>query len=178
MKTISFGIILFFVLVHSAFGQKEIKEKCSVKGKKNDLIAATRLDSKFPTVYLSVDNTVSSKGSRISEDDLIRFRIHNNTCWDISLDTWGGNDDLDDVGLFYDILSSNEKVELRKSCHVCSITRLKPGTFVRFSIEKEEIVVGKAIRIKFAYAWETDIENYAGREPSHYVYLNTNDLEK
>jgi hypothetical protein len=108
-------------------------------------------------------------------DQGVWLRLHNNTRWPIVIEMNSVPSEYGDAGLFYDVVSDS-KVILEGQCHVCSSNKLSPGRSLLFSLPREDLVKGGAIRINFSYGWENPDDVFAGREPEHYVYFYASKL--
>lgn len=84
----------------------------------------------------------------------------------------------DPVGqLYYDVLSGRELV-IHLECHVCSHNPLAAGKSFVFSIPREELSTGRALRVPFSYIWEDWNDVSGGREAVHYVLFDASNLPK
>jgi hypothetical protein len=135
-----------------------------------------RFKKDSPTVYITFNRVARREPLRAGESDQgVWLRLHNNTRWPIVLEMNGVPSEYGDAGLFYDVLSER-KVILEGRCHVCSSNRLSPGRSLVFSLPREDLGKGGAIRISFSYGWEDPDDVFAGREPEHYVYFYASKL--
>jgi hypothetical protein len=48
---------------------------------------------------------------------------------------------------------------------------LHPGHYILFTVPREDLAKGCAIRVKFSYGWED-----SSGEPEHFVYFYNSDL--
>ena len=123
-----------------------------------------------PTVYISFERAGKREPLLNGEsDEGIWLRLHNNTRWSIKLDM---NDvpsaEFGDADLFYEVMA-DKKVVVDMRCHVCSTDSVPPGRSVLFSVPREHLAKGRAIRISFAYEWEEDGNRSTVGEPQHLV---------
>jgi hypothetical protein len=135
-----------------------------------------RIKKASPTVYITFGHIGRREPLRAGESDQgVWLRLHNNTRWPIVLEMNGVPSAYGDAGLFYDVLS-DRKVIREGRCHVCSSNRLSPGRSLVFSLPREDLAKGGAIRVSFSYGWEDPDEVFAGREPEHYVYFHASKI--
>lgn len=131
-----------------------------------------------PTVYVSFDHAGKREPLRNGESENgIWLRLHNNTRWAIRLDMGDAPKEYGDAVLFYEVLSG-EKVIVDMRCHVCSTNKLPPGKSILFSLPREYLDEGRAIRIGFSYEWEEDESRSTSLEPQHYVYFYSYNLPR
>jgi hypothetical protein len=143
------------------------------KQRKKEVI---RIKKDIPTVYMTFERVGTRKPLKEGEGtEGVWLRLHNNTRWFIMLDMNDVPTEYGDAGLFYDVLLDG-KVKYERQCHVCSSNRLSPGRSLIFSLPREDLGKGGAIRVRFSYGWENPDDASAGREPEHYVYFYTSAL--
>lgn len=130
-----------------------------------------------PTVYISFERVGKRAPLRNGEsDEGVWLRVHNNTRWPIFLDMNDvPSERYGDAVLFYEVLS-DEKVVIDARCHVCSVSKLPPGKSIVFSLARNYLAEGDAIRISFNYEWEADENGSTSLEPQHYIYFYSSDL--
>lgn len=143
----------------------------SAQMRKSKLPEDVRLKKDSPTVYVTFDRVAKREPLRAGESNQgIWLRLHNNTRWPIVLKMNAVPAEYGDAGLFYEVLSER-RVIVDGGCHVCSTNRLSPGRSLLFSLPREVLTKGEAIRVSFSYSWEDPDDVFAGREPEHYVYF-------
>jgi hypothetical protein len=130
-----------------------------------------------PTVYISFERAGKREPQLNGEsDEGIWLRLHNNTRWSIKLDM---NDvssaEFGDADLFYEVVA-DEKVVVDMRCHACSMDSVRPGQSLLFSVPREHLAKGRAIRISFAYEWEEDASRSTVGEPQHLVSFESSKL--
>ncbi len=120
-----------------------------------------RIDKRLPSVYLSFEKFGPRKPRYPSESEQgVWLRLNNNSCWEITVKTFGVTSEYGDVGLFYDVRrdlrSSNDlKVPVGyRIADISSVRTLKPGGSLVFSIPREHLVPGLYILVGFSYEWE------------------------
>jgi hypothetical protein len=130
----------------------------------------------MPTVYITFERAGNRKPLEQGESDQgVWLKLHNNTGWPLRLAMNGVPKEYGDAALFYDVLSEG-KVVVEGRCHVCSSNQLHPGGSLLFSLPREDLVEGCAIRVKFSYGWEHPDDVFADREPQHFVYFYSSKL--
>lgn len=129
-------------------------------------------ESELPTVYLEFEpNKSDSKKGSTTDESQVLIRLRNRSRWGIRLETSGDDRVFGSTKLFYDILKNADTVERKLGCHVCTFTILRPGKSLVFGVPKQHLVEVYALRLKFSYEWEDVGKVFAGREPTHYVFL-------
>ena len=135
-----------------------------------------RLRKDVPTVYITFERAGKRKPLEQGESEQrIWLRLHNNARWRLRLAMNGVPKEYGEAALFYDVLSEG-KVVVERRCHVCSSNQLRPGRSLLFSLPREDLVKGGAIRVKFSYGWEHPDDVFADREPQHFVYFYSSKL--
>jgi hypothetical protein len=112
-------------------------------------------------------------GQGADKDERLWLKIHNNQHWGIRLEMSGTAPGEGEANLFYDVLDRYEHISDSISCHVCSTNILSPGKSLTFSIPKDHLVSVYAIRIRYSFAWEDDLNL---DEPQDYSYFLSSDL--
>ena len=170
MKKLTIAVLLVMV-VFSLYANTSAQYK-----QKKKIPEPVRVDKRFPTIYLTLEPSrkIVFKSSDESGEK-VWVRLRNNSRWGIRLEASGEDRVFGNTRLFYDILSSPEKVEESFGCHVCTIIILGSGKSILFSFPKDHLSKAHALRFNFSYEWENDIDVFAGREPTHYVFLYAND---
>jgi hypothetical protein len=136
-----------------------------------------RNDKKKPTVYISFERAGKREPQLNGQsDEGIWLRLHNNTKWSIKLDMDEvPSAEFGDAGLFYEVVV-DEKVVADMRCHACTTDRVSPGQSLLFSVPREHLAKGRAIRITFAYDWEEDDARSTAGEPQHLVSFDSSKL--
>jgi hypothetical protein len=132
-----------------------------------------RIRKDRPGVYLTFERVGQLKVAEPGEDrERVWLRFHNNTRWPIVLDMSGvPSEEYGDAELYYAVLSGRELI-IRGECHVCSLNELGPGNTLIFSVPRGALGDGRAIRVRFSYAWEDQNDVAGGREATHYVFFD------
>ncbi len=130
-----------------------------------------------PTIYLTFERSgMVKEGLNNKKSERIWLRLNNNSRWGVRIEASGGNKALEDARLYYDMIDVKENLIVQHGCHVCSIVILGSGKSILFSVPSEDFSEESALRIKFSYAWENDLDVIAGLEPKHYVFFYSNNL--
>ena len=143
---------------------------------------STKSDRSGPSVYIDYVR----RGPRIplhTDDgsEGIWLRLHNNTRSALVMPTFGVPKENGDAGLFYEVRAtpgskiSNPPVGERPG-HMQSISTIKPGQTVQFSVPSEHLAQGLAIAVRFSYDWENQRLVTLGREPEHWVVFGAENL--
>jgi len=131
-----------------------------------------RLSKAHPSVYITFDRQGKIASMSNSEiEETVWLRLRNNTRWPIILDMNGvPSKAYGDAALFWDVLCKGTEPAIRR-CHACSFNPVPPGHYILFTVPREDLAKGCAIRVKFSYAWED-----SSGEPEHFVYYYASDL--
>lgn len=165
---ISFLIISFIATVSFVSAQTR---------KPNRPSSEVRLSRDKPSVYISYERSGKREPLHASEsDEGIWLRLHNNTKWTIKFPVFGATEAHGDVGMFYilEVVSElpDEVVDIPKGeelGHVYSPFELRSGESVLFSVPREHLPKGIALRVKFSYEWEDPDTVFGGGEVEHTV---------
>ena len=178
-------------------------------GASNDV----RILKEKPTVYLTFErfgkalNTDEQKliqtdqrGKSRQKGTDVWLRVHNNTCWPISLIQYGmyipkqktgeapGErfkhmgilDDGAETGLFYAVMKDRNQIGY-SGIDSYDYVKLLPGRTALFSVARDALKGQQSIRISFIYDWEfqrgTERRSYTSNEPWHYVEFSGYDLK-
>ena len=165
-------LILFVscVFSHSCFAQNKSK---------TNLQSEVQLDDQRQTVYITYERAGKLESLYADESDQrIWFKLHNNTRWAISFASGAVPKAFGDTGINYEVeaIRPQEKDQVqvplgRPLKHVYSPFKLSSGRSILFSVAREHIAKGLALRISFNYEWEDTDRVSEGREPRHYVYF-------
>jgi len=160
----------------------------SAQSTKPHRIKAGRIEKKQPSIFITYERAGEREPLRASESSKgVWLRLHNNTKWKITFPAFGVPEELGEVGMFYRLevtdsakyLGYSESLEPPVGyplAHLYSIVELPPRDSVLFSIPREHIVGGLALRISFNYEWENTGDVLASREPTHYVYFYSSSI--
>ena len=199
---VSFGLIL----LAAVFAVAQPPTSC---GASNDV----RIVKDKPTVYLTFERF--GKALNLDEQKMLQsdrrgksqqkgndvwLRVHNNTCWTISLIQYGmympkqqpgeapGErfkrigilDEGAETGLFYAVMKDGNQIGysgIDSYDHV----RLLPSRTTLFSVTRDSLKDQQSIRISFIYDWEfqrgAERKGYTVNEPRHYIEFSAYDLK-
>ena len=158
--------------------------------------AQVRVVKNKPSVYISFEREGKREPLYPEESTKgIWLRLHNNTRWTIyfcafdvpsiygerglyheveklSVDKEGGTykDSADKAEPMSSSQASQPPVGYRNN-HTCRVFRLLSGKSILFSVPREHLGEGLAIKIAFNYSWENLIDVIEGTEPEHYAYF-------
>ena len=178
-------------------------------GASNDV----RLVKDQPTVYLTFERF--GKALNLGEQKMLQsdqrgrsqqkgndvwLRVHNNTCWPISLIQYGmyvpkqrpgeapGErfkrigilDEGAETGLFYAVMKNRNQIGY-SGIDSYDYVKLLPGRTALFSATRDAFKDQQSIRISFIYDWEfqrgTERKSYTVNEPRHYIEFSAYDLK-
>lgn len=167
----------------SATGGVFAKPSNQKKGKPTSrALASVRITKQKPSVYLTFERKGTRSPLYEGESNLgIWLRLHNNTRWTIIFPAFGVPEALGQVGMFYEIEEETSKKKGPdlptgyRPGHLYSSYYLRPGASVVFSIPREHLAEGLALRLSFSYEWEDQDDVFAGREVKHQVYFSSSD---
>ncbi len=152
---------------------------------KRSQCADPRLDKSHPSTYVDFVKSGQRKPFHVDEsEDGIWLRLHNNTVWDLVLPMFGVPEDLGDAGVYYEVVATpGEAVRDlpvgERLRDLVSLDTVKPGRGVVFSIPREHLERGLAIRIEFQYGWETSHPpGILTDMPTHYVTYTSRTLNR
>lgn len=156
-----------------------------------------RIQRSKPSIFITFDHAGKREPLELGETDSgVWLRLHNNTTATIFLPSFSVPRALGQVGMFYDIVpiaqddsyhdtSIPQQERIRRDVptgyklgHTSGAYLLQPGRSVIFSVPREHLPEGVALRINFNYEWEL-----AGKmdfvrigEPQHYVSFYSSEL--
>jgi len=104
-------------------------------------------------------------------EDTVWLRLRNNTRWPIIVNMHGVlAKAYGDAALFWDVMCDGREPIISR-CHVCSFNRLPAGHYILFTVPRQDLAKGCAIRVKFSYGWEHEPD-----EPDHFAYFDSYSL--
>ncbi len=205
-KIINWPYALGMIALATALAAAQAPAPC---GASNDV----RVVKENPTVYLTFERfgkalnlneqkmlESDQRGKSRQKGNDVWLRVHNNTCWPISLIQYGmylpkqqpgearGErfkrmgilDDGAETGLFYAVMKDRNQIGysgIDSYDHV----KLLPGRTTLFSVAREALKDQQSIRISFIYDWEfqrgTERKGYTVNEPWHYIDFSAYDLK-
>lgn len=140
-----------------------------------------------PHVYISFEREGKLRPLRTGESNRgVWLRFHNNSIWDVGICMSDVPEEYGDAELDYeveryeDIEGSSEKPLSTNPEGSCSIVPIGPGKSILFSVPREHLAEGLAIRVRFIYEWEfdADVYNDGWYVLKHYAYLYSSDIPK
>ena len=158
-----------------------------------------RIDKSKPSVFISYDHEGSRTPLKAAESNRgVWLRLQNNTTTSLFFPSFSVPRELGDVGMFYDIISMSysnnyqdpslptpettaEELPVGYTLgHTSSAYLLGPGRSVLFSVPREHLPKGVALRFSFNYEWELEGEMEFVRrgEPEHHVLFYSSSLPK
>jgi len=168
------SITLLFVcslLITPVFAQKKEKNSSDV-----------RLVKDQPHVYVSFEREGQIEPLYEGESDKrIWLRFHNNSKWKVSFCFELTPKEYGEVGAKYEIerLSGAGVVPGTRGGDTCAYTTLKTGKSLLFSVPREHLAEGLAIKIQYTYEWEFDPDGSDNLdEPKHYVFFYSAEIPK
>jgi len=76
-------------------------------------------------------------------------------------------------------VDSSVNLPSTRSSDTCGYRTLRPGKSILFSIPREHLADGLAIRIRYVYQWELDADGVDDKaEPEHFSYFYSNDIPR
>jgi hypothetical protein len=150
---------------------------------KNTSSADVRLNKEQPNVYISFERQGAWKPLRKFESkSRVWLRFHNNWKWNIGACMWDVSKEYGDKELIYEVVRY-EKMDSAKTPvstdpeGSCPRTFMESGKSVLFSVPREYLAEGLAIKVEFRYEWETDPDGFASDlEPKHFAYFYSSDV--
>lgn len=167
------SIFLVFSFISYVPAQTRYKRTIySRKATPGDRRERVRVVEGQPTIYMALERQGDREPLRNGESrNGIWLRLFNNTRWPIRLDMSDvPSDDYGDAELFYDVMKGKQLV-WQNQCHACSTNLLTAGQSLLFSVPRETVENGKALRISYSYDWEADDKGSDTLEPTHYVFF-------
>lgn len=179
MKIVVIALIWVFVSTPSSTIAQNAIVDPSVRN------ASTKLIEKFPSVYISFDNTelITSKAS-LNKYEVAWFRLHNNTrfvlrfcAYDTSISRTGKpgiHYEIEKVWNYSDtgLPSPPILVSSFPATDLCTYQSLESGKAFLFGVQKAEILTENSrLRIRFQFPWESERDVLLGNEVEHFVYF-------
>lgn len=166
-------LIICFVFSASAEAQKrEINSK------------DVRLVKNRPSVYVSFEREGKREPLHTGESNKgVWLRFHNNSKWQVGVCMWGVSKEYGDKDVTYEIeryesVGDSEEIPVANDPEgSCLLGLMKPGTSVLFSVPREHLAEGLAVKVKFLYQWDIDSDGFISNlEPKHYAYFYSSDV--
>jgi hypothetical protein len=187
--------ILLLVLAILAMPTLALGQRRGPNSRKPNL----RLVRTRPSLFITFDHGGKREPLKAGEGgEGIWLRLHNNTRVTIFLPSFSVPKALGQAGMFYDIvLAVNRDYDYDPSLpdpgiqvkevpagytlgHTSGAYLLRPGQSVLFSVPREHLPEGVALKIAFNYEWELEDDLGAVRvgEPEHFVFFYSSSLPR
>jgi hypothetical protein len=164
----------------------------SVVAQKKKVIRPTKITSKDvrlnknkPHVFISFEREGKIDPLYEGESDRrIWLRLYNNSKWQIKFCSSPISPEYKEYGeteITYEIerYQGSGETPGTSSSDSCGYLLLNSGKSIRFSIPREHLSYGLAVKIPFRYEWETDPDGLESLlEPKHFVYFYSDDIPK
>ena len=112
-------------------------------------------------------------------DGRVWLRFHNNSRWTVMFCSGAVPKEYGEAEIQYEIeryRGSGDTPDTSSSDN-CVYLLVRPGRSVVFSVPREHLAAGLAVRIPFRYKWETDSDGSDNlNEPKHFAYFYSEDL--
>jgi hypothetical protein len=140
-----------------------------------------------PSVYLSFER--EGKREPLEEGESAKgiwLRFRNNSKWQVGVCIFSVPEEYGDEGVFYDVerfISANAGTVRETPIGYgakggCLRQLILPGKSLLFSVPREHLADGLAIKVAFRYKWEDNTNVLNGQEPIHHAYFYSTDLPK
>ncbi len=176
MKIILFlAIVSCFILAIPAYAQEK-------ETRSEDI----RLIKTQPSVYISFEREGLRKPFRTGDSNKgIWLRFHNNSKWQVGTCMFDVPKQYGDKDLSYEVESSkrlkgNEDTPVAGDPEgSCLLGFMKPGESILFSVPREHLAEGLAIKVMFQYEWDMDSDGFINdSEPKHFAYFYSSEIPK
>jgi len=144
--------------------------------------AQVRIAKDKPHVFVSYERRGKIAPLYAGESgERIWLQFHNNSKWKVMFCSGAVPKEYGDTEVTYELeryKGSGETPDTQSS-DSCAYLLLESGDSVRFSVPREHLSDGLALRIQFRYQWENDPDGSDNLlEPKHFVYFYSEDLPK
>lgn len=175
-RSIAFRTI-FICIVFSMSANAQTKETLSKD---------VRLVKDRPNVYVSFEREGKRKPLRTGDSNNgVWLRFHNNSKWKVGVCMFDTAKDYGDKELNYEVeryegASESEETPIANDPEgSCPLVFIESGKSVLFSVPREQLAKGLAIKVQFRYEWETDSDGFISElEPKHFAYFYSSDIPK
>lgn len=171
-----FLILIFFSLASAQPKEKRDSAVGAIQG------SAVRLSKDLPHLYLAFVAIRKTPPRVVGESgERIFLKLVNNSRWKIQV--CGGLIALiyGDEELTYEIerVSGTGPVPATPQWNNCQGRMVKSGQSILFSIPRDKVDEGLAVRVPYSYQWERDGDGTANiDEPRHYLYFHYSELPR
>jgi hypothetical protein len=153
-----------------------------VAQKKETNSSQVRLVKDLPHLYISFVREAKIEPLYEGESDQrIWLRFHNNSRWKVSFCSEPTPKEYGEILPKYKIerYTSTGVIPGARGGDVCGSITIKAGKSILFSVPREHLAEGLAIKIPYRYVWEIDPDGSINpEEPEHYVFFYSGDIPK
>ncbi|MEJ7623779.1 MAG: hypothetical protein WKF34_07280 [Pyrinomonadaceae bacterium] len=174
------SIVFLVIFISIAFSM-------TAKAQTNEVTSKdVRLVKDLPNVYVSFEREGNRKPLKTRESNKgVWLRFHNNSKWRVGVCMWdvpkeyGDKDITYEVERYKNVGGSVETPIANDPEGSCPREYIESGKSVLFSVPREHLAKGLAIKVQFRYEWEDDPDGFANPlEPTHYAYFYSSDISK
>lgn len=180
MKTLIFSLTILCCLglSSSATAQKNNSSTRITKTTSNNV----RVIKSKPHISISYEREGKIDPLYVGESDRrVWLRFHNNSRWQVMFCSSPVSKEYGETEITYEIEryeGSGETPGTRSSDN-CGYLLLDSGKSILFSIPREHLAEGLAIKVQFRYEWENDSDGSDNLlEPKHFTYFYSEDIPK
>jgi hypothetical protein len=145
-----------------------------------------RLVNDLPSVYVGYVREGEREPLHVGDGKKgVWLRFHNNSIWQVGICAFDVPTDYGEIGINYEVerFNSSRSPEEAPTGYEarggCSRLFIKPGRSLLFSLPREHLAEGLAIKVEFRYEWEIDPDGFInGLEPKHYAFFHSSDIPK
>lgn len=175
-KSIAF-LAIFICIVFSMPANAQTKEMSSKD---------VRLVKDRPNVYVNFEREAKRKPLKTGDSDKgVWLRFNNNSKWKVGVCMFDIPKEYGDKELNYEVEryenvgESEETPKANDSEGSCPLVFIGSGKSVLFSVPREHLAEGLAIKVQFRYEWETDPDGFTSQlEPKHFAYFYSSEIPK
>jgi hypothetical protein len=173
--TIFLTAIVCFVFVTQGEAQKRETSSKDVRLIKNQ-----------PNVYISFEREGNREPLHTGDSNKgVWLRFHNNSKWQVGVCMWDVSKEYGDKDITYEVeryknVDDSKEIPTANSPEgSCLRIFIESGKSVSFSLPREHLAEGLAIKVRFRYEWETDPDGFTNQlEPKHYAYFYSLNIPK
>ena len=139
-----------------------------------------------PSVYISYERQGALKPLRTggsNERDWLRFQ--NNSKWQVGVCMWDIRKEYGDKDVIYEVeryenVGNSEKTPIANDPEgSCPRMFMESGKSVLFSVPREHLAEGLAIKVEFRYEWQIEPDGFMSNlEAKHFAYFYSSDIPK
>ena len=173
----STAFFAIFVFIFSMSAKAQTKEASSKD---------VRLVKDRPNVYVSFEREGKRKPFKTGDSNKgVWLRFHNNSKWKVGVCMFDVPKEYGDKELNYEVEryenagDSEETPTANDPEGSCPLVFMESGKSVLFTVPREHLAKGLAIKVQFRYEWETESDGFTSElEPKHYAYFYSSDIPK